>query len=74
MSKSNILDTSGELQLQRYGNGIKLIAPEAANSIYSNNKKYHVAEILQFPFNVYFLNTESIVQIGNEVHANTMGL
>ena len=74
MSYSQRLDTSNELAICRYGNGIKLLRPD--QRIYSPNRNstgISIADALKLPFNVFFLNSESVMQNINEVCASTMG-
>lgn len=65
------LDTSSELLIQRYKNGIRLIRPDQ----YAKNNYFLLGAIekfLELPFNVYFLNCDSIIQNMNEITAETM--
>jgi DNA-binding CsgD family transcriptional regulator len=71
MLKRKKLNISGELFLQRYGNGVKLVPP--AHAVVLGKKSIQVSKIFQLPFNVYFLSSESILQAGNEQHACTLG-
>jgi DNA-binding CsgD family transcriptional regulator len=64
------LDTSEELQVQRYGNGIKLIAPEQA----VNRSATTIRSLMQLPFSVYFLDTDSVAQNMNEANAQFLGV
>lgn len=72
MLTTNKPDTSGELLFKRYRSGIKLARPEAGYKAVDNHQ-FRVGELLQYPFNVYFLSANSIVQRGNELHASTLG-
>lgn len=58
------LDTSNELLLYRFGQGIKLIRPDRTNAHkkllhFGYNTHYTVGSLLEFPFCVYFGNTDS---------------
>jgi DNA-binding CsgD family transcriptional regulator len=64
-------DTSHELVLQRYGNGVKLLRPECTHTDVATH--YNVAHMLDMPFNVYFLNAESSVINLNEHSATSCG-
>lgn len=61
-------DTSKELIISRYINGIRLIRPEKAPDRQANS----VGNTLASPFNVYFLNTDSTILGVNEVCADLM--
>lgn len=63
-------DTSKELIIHRYGNGIKLVAPEKTPR---SAMKRTVAQALGLSFNVYFLTTESRLVDVNEACAAMMG-
>jgi DNA-binding CsgD family transcriptional regulator len=63
-------DTSGELIIQRWGNGIKLIRPDHLLT----DSDCSVANVLKLPFNICFLNTESVLQNMSEACVETCGM
>lgn len=67
-----IIDTSKELLIARCGNGVKLLRP---NNIDTKERLslYNIADLLELPMNIYFLNTESIIQNINEKAVITCG-
>lgn len=69
------LDTSNELHIHRFGNGIKLIKPNALNKThYGWYTKHTVKNLLQMPFSIYFDNTHGAIQQLNEHNAALCGL
>lgn len=71
------IDTSSELQIHRYGNGIKLLKP-----YYSSKSDHHIlpydtghtiASMLRLPFSVYFILTNGSNVIVNEQDARLCG-
>lgn len=56
-------DTCGELVIQRFGQGIKLLRPEQANPF---KKPVTVSQLLAMPCHVYFMDTQSVVKNINE--------
>lgn len=64
------IDTSSELLIQRWQNGVKLIKPDASLS----NSEHSVAHILKLPFNICFMDTKSALQRINETCAKTCGM
>jgi DNA-binding CsgD family transcriptional regulator len=72
----NIFDTSEELLIQRFQNGVRLIKPEMAQSSLDPMKRiklFCVRSLFEMPFNVYFLNTQSVIQNMSERTANICG-
>lgn len=63
----SVSDTSGELVIQRFGNGVKLFKPESVS------KGTTVSNILKLPCNVHFLNRESVIQNINETSVVVCG-
>lgn len=65
------LDTSDELRVIRFANGIKLVKPENMNT-YSvrngYNTGYSVGDLLKLQLPIYFLNTQSQHQRSNLAH------
>ena len=70
MINKNAIDTSDELCLEFKSNGVKLIKPELHTNL---EKPVRMADILRLPFNVYFLDKNSVLQKSNEHHASTLG-
>lgn len=67
MKKFNIIDTSEKLLVQRCGSGVRLVEP---------NKKLaapSVSHLFEMPFNVYFLDTESVIQNMSDRTAQVCG-
>ena len=62
-----------ELIIYRFKNGIQLIRPGSATPFMAYNTGHNVAEIMQLPFNFYFLNTQGHTQIMNEESALMCG-
>lgn len=77
MRKYNILDTSEDLLVQRYGTGVRLIRPDNFHRYKEMDDKYilppSVKSLFQMPCNVYFLNTESVIQNMSDTAANVCG-
>jgi DNA-binding CsgD family transcriptional regulator len=61
MKGSGLLDTRGELLIQRYGDGIKLVHPDYVDAI-ARATLCSISKIFAMPFNVYFLNAKHIIQ------------
>ena len=61
-----------QLVLQRYSDGVRLIKPEniSDDSHYAKNS---LTQILKLPFNIYFLDRRSVVQLINEESAIICG-
>jgi len=70
MINKNAIDTSDELCLEFKNHGVKLIKPELHTNL---EKPVRMADVLRLPFNVYFLDKNSVVQNSNEQHASTLG-
>ena len=72
-----LLETSKELHLYRYSNGIKLVRPDRATKLkelpYAYDTGHTVANLLNLPFNVYFHDTDSRIQNINEISAKIIG-
>lgn len=70
--QNTLFDTSRELNITRYKRGIKFLRPAHKNS---STSKLTLADILAFPFNTYFLNSNSAIQNANEgtVHTQAFG-
>ncbi len=64
-----LLDTSSELIVERFNQGVKLISPNSRINSDANS----VSTIMQLPLNVYFINTESVIQNINEHTIKTSG-
>lgn len=76
----NNCQLSKEFSFLRYKNGIKLVSPQRAepelnvgHALQGRSLGLSVAEVLMLPQNVYFINTQSQMQIINEHCAMTMG-
>jgi DNA-binding CsgD family transcriptional regulator len=73
-----LYDTSSELTLYRYNNGIGLLRPDFKNkqNIYPPRLDTHqtVADILQYPFSTYFTSKDSVLQCYNEGCQIAVGL
>jgi DNA-binding CsgD family transcriptional regulator len=68
------LDTSEELLFCLYRNGIKLVAPDRGPATLHHYTNNTVKSVLKQPFNVYFLNANSIVENTNNETAYSFGL
>lgn len=67
-------DTSEELLVYRYKQGVKLISPEKARNILPHNYMGHtVGSLLNLPICAYFDDPEIIVQNMNELNAEAGG-
>src|SRR5688500_9518983 len=73
INKRKLLDTSNELILQRFGNGIQLIRPDK-RKFSTSYPLVTVKNILQSSFHVYFLNRDNIVKNVNDVGAAALGV
>ncbi len=62
-----IIDTSEELQIERYCYGIKLIRPQKRIT------NHALSDILKLPFQVYFQNIKHTLLKTNEITANELG-
>lgn len=66
-----------ELQIYRFGNGVKLVSQnEIASksaSQFGNPTDHTVGSILQLPFSFYFLNLDSATELINEEGASICG-
>ncbi|MEO8402434.1 MAG: hypothetical protein ABI597_11695 [Gammaproteobacteria bacterium] len=58
------LDTSSELLVTRFRQGIKLIKPDIIQPLQKN--WHRMAQLLNMPFHIYFMNTDSVVQAINK--------
>lgn len=68
----NKLDTNGDLIIQPCKDGIRLIRP--TNDIDLSDKAYYsVSDILKLPFNIGFLDTDSVIRDINETTIKTSG-
>lgn len=65
-SYMKLLDTSSELIIQRYRQGVKLIKPEKLKYFSGQDQCQRVSDLLNLPINIAFLNTGSIIQNINE--------
>src|SRR5690349_10404975 len=63
------IDTSDELIIQRWGNGIKLARPELSLS----DSEHSITHVLNLPLNICFMNTEGVLQKTNEACATLCG-
>jgi DNA-binding CsgD family transcriptional regulator len=69
---NNQHDTSHELQIYKYSNGVKLKRPEKEYNQQDHLPtfgKSSVLNVLQLPCNVYFLDQDSVVRNANELSA-----
>lgn len=74
--KFNKLDVSSELQVYRFGHGIKLIKPNTRNKKcihYGWNTNHTVSRLLTIPCSIYFDNTNGIIQQVNEHNSALCG-
>lgn len=64
-------DSSDELLVFRFGNGIKLLRPDHLNNqsqpVFDSDTRHTVGSILQLPFPVYLEDTEHLTAACNEV-------
>lgn len=73
-SLQNSIPISPALRIYRFGQGIKLIEPEASPAKEAGQPTRHtVGSILDLPFNFYFLNTQGKTQLMNEESALMCG-
>lgn len=74
---AQLIDTSNELRVYRYRNGIKLVRPEhdKNTSFFSNGyfTGHTMGDILQLPFCTYFLDLNSSTQNINELTIEACG-
>ena len=69
-----LLDTSNELLVYRYKNGIKLLKPSALISARNEHFTQHtVKTMLTMPFSVYFDNHDAVIQRLNEYNVELCG-
>jgi DNA-binding CsgD family transcriptional regulator len=76
MSPNKIIDTSRELCVYRYGEGLKLIRPDRKikhPSLFMQDTGYTIADMLALPCGVYFYNHQSRFQNINDRHAESCG-
>ena len=77
MTSLHSIDTSAELHVYRFGNGIKLIRPDEINNTtrthFMHDTKHTVSSILTLPLGVYFIKADSINAIVNEQDAKSCG-
>ena len=77
MRRLDFLDTSKELIVQRWGRGVKLVRPDVFySSILADERSVappSVGNLFEMPFNVYFLNTQNVIQNISEKTANICG-
>jgi DNA-binding CsgD family transcriptional regulator len=65
-------DIADEFMIQRAAGGIKLVSPETATAS-PHDPEMTVAAIMQHPFNVYFMRTDSAVVTINPITVDTCG-
>lgn len=71
-----LINTDDELLIQRYKSGIKLLKPDEINSLHAPHRQlimHNVGTMLALPINVYFLNSDSVIQNINETTIATCG-
>lgn len=74
MRRNHTFDTSEELLVQRWGRGVKLTKPEdCKQSSIGELSPPSVRHLFGMPFNVYFLNTQSVIQNMSETAAHLCG-
>ncbi|MEO8402096.1 MAG: LuxR C-terminal-related transcriptional regulator [Gammaproteobacteria bacterium] len=61
------IDIHSELIIKRWGNGIKLVEPDATST--PRDISHSIANVLALPFNISFVNTGSAIQRINEAGA-----
>jgi DNA-binding CsgD family transcriptional regulator len=70
-------DTSNELLVYRFGNGVKLIRPEEADKYkhyhLAHQTGYRVDDLLKMPLNFYFLNSQGATEKMSEAGAIICG-
>lgn len=69
--QTNHQDTSNELIIQRFGQGIKLIHPEHALKL---SGALRIGDLLPMPFHVFFNDLDSVLQKFNERGAATFNI
>lgn len=75
MAHINSFDNSDELLVQRWRNGVRLIKPDNFKS-HSDKISFippSVKKLFEMPFNVYFLNRESVIQNMSDKTASICG-
>lgn len=71
-----LIDTDDELLISRHKGGIKLIKPDEITASPTSCKQltgHNVGSMLALPINIYFLNTDSVIQNINETTIATCG-
>lgn len=68
-----LLDTSPELVVQKWDQGVKLIKPEKLIHNQNGGGFQRVSDLLNLSMNIAFLNAESIIQNVNETLIKTSG-
>lgn len=69
-------DNSAELLVQRWKSGVRMITPDIFNHTYSDKNDFFplsVKKLFEMPFNVYFLNCQSVIQNMSDRTANICG-
>ncbi len=67
-----VIDTSTQQKFYRHRNGIKFTKPDQTRTTSIRDTSFCVEDILNFPFNVYLLNTDSVHLMMNEANAETI--
>ena len=74
MRRNHTIDTSEEILVQRWASGVKLTRPEDhSQSSFDKPSLPSVRHLFQMPFNVYFLNTQNVIQNMSETAAHICG-
>lgn len=74
MRRSHNIDTSEELLVQRWRSGVKLSRSEDFNqSSVDETSPSSVRQLFEMPFNVYFLDPQSVIQNMSETAAHLCG-
>ena len=78
MRKQDMLDTSEELFIQRWMNGVRVVRPDnfyrsCASEVSQTLPSISVGDLFTMPINVYFLNQQSIMLNVSEKSANLCG-
>lgn len=71
-----LIDTDDELLISCYKNGIKLLKPDEKIISSTSCKRltgHNIGSMLALPINIYFLNTDSVIQNINETTIATCG-
>lgn len=68
---SKQFDTSGELLIQRCGNGVILMPPN--HMLRGQSMPFNISKMMNLPFNVFFTNREGEIHALNENTSNTCG-